>query len=61
MRKEGKEEGKGGDGVFPPTVELMVERARGERRRPGLFIGRLGQCPGSEIFLVATLIHHAGL
>jgi hypothetical protein len=54
--KEGEEEG--GDGVFPPSVELMVRRARRERRWPGLFIGRLGRCPDDEIFLMATLIHH---
>ena len=31
------------DGVFPPSVERMVERARREHHRPGLFIGKLGQ------------------
>ena len=46
--------------VFPPSAELMVGRARRERHRSGLFIGRLGRCPGGEIFLVAALIHHAG-
>ena len=49
----------GGDGVFLPSVELVVERARRERRRPGLFIGRLGWCPCGEIFLAAVLIHRS--
>ena len=47
--------------MFPPSGELMVERARREHRRPGLFIGRLGRCPGGEIFVVAALIRHVGL
>jgi hypothetical protein len=47
-----------GDGVFLPSAELVVERARCEHRRLGLFIGRLGRCHGGEIFLVAILIHH---
>ena len=45
--------------MFPPSVELVVERARRERHRPGLFIGWLGWCPGSKTFLVAVLIHHS--
>ena len=52
---------KGGDGVFPPTVVLMVERVRQEHRRPGLFIGWLGRCPNGEIFLAAMLIHHSAM
>jgi hypothetical protein len=54
--KSGKRGVRGrGDEVFPPSTELVVERARRERRRPGLFIGR---CPNGEIFLVPILIHH---
>ena len=41
-------------------VEQMVERARREHHWLGLFIGQLGWYPGSEIFLVAALIHHVG-
>ena len=44
--------------MFSPSAELMVERARQERRRPSLFIGRLGRCLAGEIFLMAVLIHH---
>ena len=40
--------------VFPPSVELVVERARRELCRSGLFIGR---CPSDEIFLAAVLMH----
>ena len=47
--------------MFPPSVKLVVERARRVRHWPGLFKGRLGRCPGGEIFLVAILIHHAGV
>ena len=47
--------------MFPPLAELVVERPRQMRRWPGLFIGRLGQCPGGEIFLVAILIHHTSV
>ena len=44
--------------MFPPSAELIVKRARRERRRSSLFIGWLGRCPGGEIFLAAVLIHH---
>jgi hypothetical protein len=54
----GERGSKGGDGVFSPLAELMVERARRARRWLGLFIGRLGRCPSGEIFLMAMLIHH---
>ena len=47
--------------MFLHSVELVVERASQERRRPGLFIGRLGQCPSGEIFLVGMLIHHSAM
>jgi hypothetical protein len=57
VEKEGKEEG--GYGVFPPSAELVVERAMRERHRLGLFIGRLGRCPDGEIFLTLVLIHHS--
>ena len=43
--------------MFLPSMELVAERARRERRRLVLFIGRLGRCPGGEIFLAAILIH----
>ena len=59
-RERGGERGRGGgDGVFLPSVELVVERARRERRRPDLSIGRLGWCPCGEIFLAAVLIHRS--
>ena len=63
-KKWKKRKGKGkrrGDGVFPPLAELVVERVRRVHRRPSLFIGQLGRCPGDEIFLMAILIHHAGV
>ena len=48
-RKRGEVEERGG-GVFLPSAKRMVGRTRRERRRPSLFIGRLGRCPGGEIF-----------
>ena len=38
--------------MFSPSVELVVERVRRERRW-------LGRCPDGEIFLVVMLIHHS--
>jgi hypothetical protein len=57
-RKRGKGKRRRRWGV--PTVGRADGGVRQERRRPGLFIGRLGQCPSGEIFLMAALIHHAG-
>ena len=58
--ERGGERGRGGgDRVFSSLAELVVERVRRERRRPGLFIGRQGRCPGGKIFLAAMLIHHS--
>jgi hypothetical protein len=59
VEKRGKRRKRRGDGVSPPSAELMVERARREHHRLGLFTGQLGRCLGDEIFLTTVLIHHA--
>ena len=55
---EGERGNGGGDCVFPPSMERMVERVRQECHRLGLFIGRLGQFPVVRYFPTAALIHH---
>ena len=55
-RGKGREKGKRrGNEVFPPSAELVVERARRERRRIGLFIGQLAGVPTARYFLWPSL------
>ena len=41
--------------MFPPSTELVVERARRERRRPDLFIGQLAGAPAARYFSWSSL------
>jgi hypothetical protein len=49
------------EGRWGVPVLSRADGGEGEARASsaGPIIGRLGRCPGSEIFLVAALIHHS--